>query len=363
MAPPWKAIGTLATGAVLAVAGQHLVRQREVQVAARGPDGPAGGGEPIADQLQQCVICFDDTIPEAGISCRGDGQHFFCDGCFDRHVEVACAPDNAGAFVQAGCRIFCSQRPCTAAAPVAAAGAPQQQRTLPFLYRDVALHVQEATLQAYLEARRNADLAQGQREGQELAAAQQGQQEQRRGRPEEAAAQQQHLQQARGAIIDAALTLLPPCCRGGVVEDWDACFAVRCAWCRQYFCGFCLEYHGSSADTHAHVTSCRLRMPGVQRQAAGELGYFAAPGEAAWARQQLFAERLDAAFRPYQDDPGFVNQLVAAMEVDIRELGLDPARFKVAEAEREPGGAAAAGAAAADQASKSRSLGLPGIRA
>ena len=318
------------------------------------------------DPEPQCAICFDD-VPDTtlGISSRGDGQHFICNDCFDRHVAVTCAPDNAAAFSRAGCRIFCPISTCTAAAPqAAAAGAPrQQQPLLPFLYRDVALHVQEATLQAYLEARRNADLAQGQREGQELAAAQQGQQEQRRGRPEEAAAQQQHLQQARGAIIDAALTLLPPCCRGGVVEDWDACFAVRCAWCRQYFCGFCLEYHGSSADTHAHVTSCRLRMPGVQRQAAGELGYFAAPGEAAWARQQLFAERLDAAFRPYQDDPGFVNQLVAAMEVDIRELGLDPARFRVAEAEREPGGAAAAGAAAADQASKSRSLGLPGIRA
>jgi hypothetical protein len=164
MAPPWKAIGALAAGAVLAVAGQHLVRHRAVQVAARGPDEPADGGEPIADQLQRCVICFDDTIPEAGIKCRGDGQHFICDSCFDMHVAVACAPVNAGAFVQAGCRIFCPQRPCTAAAPVAAAGAPQQQRPLPFTDRQVERHVVEGTRQAYEAAKRDADLAQGQRE-------------------------------------------------------------------------------------------------------------------------------------------------------------------------------------------------------
>jgi hypothetical protein len=130
-------------------------------------EGPAGR-VPQVPELQQCAICFDSTAPEAGIKCRGDGQHFICNGCFDRHVAVTCAAGNAAAFSRTGCRIFCPMRPCTAAAPKAAAGsAPQQYQPLPFADRQVALHVDEGTLQAYEAAKRDAYLAQGQRTAQQ----------------------------------------------------------------------------------------------------------------------------------------------------------------------------------------------------
>jgi hypothetical protein len=263
-----------------------------------------------------------------------------CDACFDTHVALSCGQGNAVAFGRAP-RIFCPMHPCTAQAPGAGAAAAAQQQLLPFADRQVALHVEDATLQAYQEARRGAHLAQGQREGQELARAQQQQQRQPQGGGQQLQQQQQErLQQARTAIINTALTLVPPCCRGGAVADWDACFAVRCQWCPSHFCGFCFEYSGSEADTHAHVRGCRLRMPGSQQGR----GYFAAPGEAAWARQQLFSQRLDAALRPHQQQGGgpggFADQLVGIMEVDIRGLGMDPARWRAAAV---PAGRAAGG--------------------
>jgi hypothetical protein len=95
MALPWKAIGALAAGAGLAVAGQHLVRHRDaVQVAARGPDGPAGGGEPVADQLQRCVVSVFRRHPEAG----GDLQ-LVAAGCSIPHLDKAATGGEDAYFV------------------------------------------------------------------------------------------------------------------------------------------------------------------------------------------------------------------------------------------------------------------------
>jgi hypothetical protein len=344
----------LAGSAALLAGRQLLVRAREPGER-RGPDGLQGV------LLQECAICLEEAPAEAGVWCRGDGQHFLCRCCFQRHVRVACAPENAAAFGRAGCRLHCPAQPCSAAAP-SGSGAQQrdedaaaQQRAFPV--RQVMLRVDDATWAAFEEARRQAYLAQGQREGRALAAA--AEQQPQRGPPQQRTDSQQQAQQldeevarARNAIIDSALTLLPPCCRGGAVADWDGCFAVRCPWCPQHFCGFCLAFAGNGRETHLHVAGCRLRMPGSQQRGAeGAVGFFAAPGEAAWARRQLLTERLDAAFLPHQrrGDPAFLARLLAAMAADLRDLGLEPARWAAvaaAEGQAAAGGTAAGGAAA-----------------
>jgi hypothetical protein len=100
---------------------------------------------------------------------------------------------------------------------------------------------------------------------------------------------------AEGAgIISIARTLAPACCEGGSVVDWDDCFAVSCPWCEAYFCGFCCPRTLAAAQRMA--SSAQPPPTGTSRV------------EAAAARRRLFTQRLDDAFRPFQQggDPGFV---------------------------------------------------------
>jgi formate hydrogenlyase subunit 6/NADH:ubiquinone oxidoreductase subunit I len=38
------------------------------------------------------------------------------------------------------------------------------------------------------------------------------------------------------------------------------CFAIECHRCRSFFCGWCLEKCGSSADVHSHITICSKKL-------------------------------------------------------------------------------------------------------
>ena len=66
----------------------------------------------------------------------------------------------------------------------------------------------------------------------------------------------------RNHIIDELLSIKCPNRRCQMVfimdDDFDECFALKCAACNAHFCGWCLRDFGR-ADSHNHAAGCRPR--------------------------------------------------------------------------------------------------------
>lgn len=58
--------------------------------------------------------------------------------------------------------------------------------------------------------------------------------------------------------IENALNICCPHCFT-VFIDYDACDAVQCGSCREYFCGLCIEACLNSADAHLHAANCKYK--------------------------------------------------------------------------------------------------------
>jgi hypothetical protein len=277
----------------------------------------------VSSPLHECPICLRSLPPASGIFCGGDGQHFVCtvkdeeaESCFTRHVLSLCGPgEDPRPFRRAGCKLYCPIGRCTAAAPNSGPGGSD----LPFPDRLVALSTSDATFAMYQDARRQSWQAIGEQEGAE------------RARERELRMQstdyQARLAREREIIATTALNLQAPCC-GMVLYDKepDDCAAAECAECSRYFCFLCLGYAGDYQPTHNHVRECPRR----QQEDIDEYGYFDAPGEQQRIWRQLRNERLDKAFAKLQQEPVFVVDLVELMEQDLRDLGLDPLRWRPA---------------------------------
>jgi hypothetical protein len=87
--------------------------------------------------------------------------------------------------------------------------------------------------------------------------------------------------------LDESQNLRCPQC-DAVFLDFDGCLSVHCLRCDRHFCAACLEFHGPSGKTHAHVKIC-ARNPSQELYASTDawtamaLGHRAAQGELAWS--------------------------------------------------------------------------------
>jgi hypothetical protein len=66
----------------------------------------------LADSLQTCCICYEEAPRENGVACgqNGDGAHFTCNMCFERHVREEASEANFHRFVDQKGRICCVDR-------------------------------------------------------------------------------------------------------------------------------------------------------------------------------------------------------------------------------------------------------------
>eukprot|EP00953_Heterococcus_sp_UTEX-ZZ885_P030421 16072-Heterococcus_DN1.PRE.1 len=179
----------------------------------------------------------------------------------------------------------------------------------PFTQRSVALHLSEETFAAYLRA-----WQQGVEQRATQAAAEQAWLE------KEAQAALDAATRARAHIIDNIFTLKCLKC-GKAFDAFTGCCALLCAdtkgnGCCTSFCAFCLEI-GTIATIHAHVQSCIYN---TTRAVFGNVTVFETAQRA--RRQRLTHQYLDTL------DSALRSSVLAAIETDLRGLGIDPAALR-----------------------------------
>lgn len=189
-------------------------------------------------------LCCDGVIPEAqSVSC--DAGHKLCAACFENSVStlVMVNEDSKIQFLKSGCQDTCQY--CLPAICVY-----DMQKCGPFLtqrmftaYMELLTEARCAKSQKDLEER----LRQSNRELAILKAA----------NPEEA-----RLEALCEDIADACIQ--PRCPNqecNKFFADFDACCALQCSSCRQWFCGWCLVVFPGEKEVHNHVPECLFNPP------------------------------------------------------------------------------------------------------
>ena len=110
----------------------------------------------------------------------------------------------------------------------------------------LAMHVQSATFDAFMEARRQRDEA-------SIVAGLREQECKQASIAVAGAAPSDTVEQLRRRIVDEVLTLQCPRC-GQAWNEFEACVAVKCGRCNAAFCGICMQDCGT--DAHAHARTC-----------------------------------------------------------------------------------------------------------
>jgi hypothetical protein len=180
MAGPWSYVAAWTCAAAATLVSANLMSEaerlrwtREQELDAQEPDAqepdaeiPAPGRRGrVREEL--CLNCMQGCSAADGLYCNGDGHHFICSPCFQRHVQRCCSPARSAAFERLGCRIYCPGRRCSAA-PSEAANAD-----LAFTDRQIIRHVDDRTWQMLLRARQDAAQRRGLRALAQPAVAQQ----------------------------------------------------------------------------------------------------------------------------------------------------------------------------------------------
>jgi hypothetical protein len=153
---PWDCVSAvLATavtlGATTIIAEvDRLKAQRDLTV----QDNSAGGGR----GPEELCLCLQRCSAADGIICNGDGSHFICNPCFQRHVQRCCSLARSASFARLGCRVYCPGRRCSAAPSEAAS--PE----MAFSDRQIMRHVDDRTWQLLFAARQQAAQPRGLRE-------------------------------------------------------------------------------------------------------------------------------------------------------------------------------------------------------
>jgi hypothetical protein len=101
----------VAVGAATVIAEAGSLRTQQALAVQANPAGRGGGR--VLEEL--CLMCQHGCSAADGIVCNGDGSHFICSPCFQRHVQDCCSPARSASFARLGCRLYCPARHCSAA--------------------------------------------------------------------------------------------------------------------------------------------------------------------------------------------------------------------------------------------------------
>jgi hypothetical protein len=167
--------------------------------------------EQPARQLEHgCVICFETEVKS--VDCVN--KHFVCEPCFQQHVDE---------YLKRSIDFLRSKNvavPC-----------PVPECHYVYSHKQLVLNGGEATATKLIDTARRV----GELEGVRSLA-------------------YKRISSLR-CRIEEALNLKCPSCKV-VFVDYDACDAVKCAFCPDFFCGLCLTAFKSSSEAHQHAAYC-----------------------------------------------------------------------------------------------------------
>eukprot|EP01036_Dinobryon_divergens_P033657 gene33657-43498_t len=194
-----------------------------------------------AQSIRKCLVCYDDELLVTdGFECATN-RHFVCkkNGCFE---QITKDQSNFKArFATSGCKIVCTFPDCGEVVPDHA----------------VATYAGELGFAAFLRAKIAANEEKVVGDYKERLRALRAEVE----RDVLAGVNRQAtLSRHRNHIIEELLSIKCPNRRCQLVfimdDNFDECFALKCAGCGSHFCGWCLQDFGR-ADAHGHTAGCR----------------------------------------------------------------------------------------------------------
>lgn len=192
----------------------------------------------MATKTFDCLICADEHHVSTRVECP-DG-HPLSDECLGYVIKSQTSDENRTNFAKQDQNIICVFPKC---------GKPYDEAVIFRAGKESRILIQKAITQLELKSA----LEERDRDWKKIV------EEKEKGLlalvalGNTTALKERQISQHRRYIIERILTFHCGHC-DMVIFEWDACMAVRCANCRNDFCGWCLKVCGK--DAHPHVKIC-----------------------------------------------------------------------------------------------------------
>ena len=267
-------------------------------------------------ELRACDLCLCGGVEcelGDGLECGGAQPYFMCSECASYYVGAEV--DKFHEFCGRGGRVKCPDPTCNYVFP--------GRLVSRVLHEEAYDKLKEAERKM---VKKEAD----ERWSKEMKAL--------RRRTQEMEGAELHLRQMKMEIEGDVLAPACPKCNvtpelvrdGRPVIEGSGCLAVSCKNCGQHFCGYCFVACANSPEAHEHVGGCRYGhgrgyFPGTYEETVEALNR--AHKELREDRLRAYLDRLPPERQPLR------NRAVQAVAAVLRQYGLDPAVFNVAEEE------------------------------